>query len=210
MQDFRVTFSKTELLIYTSHLDLQRGFVRVFNRAGLCVKCTEGFNPHPKIVFALPLSLGMEGKRELVDFTLDSQMSNSELLCLLNANMPKGLKAIEVGKPDKKFKHIKSADYTLTLCNTSGVSDKICEFLKQKPLNVKKKGKDTDKIIEISSNILAFEVNELDGATVIDITLSASPDNYVNPECIINALIENRLCNTDNYRISRNKINFEE
>lgn len=213
MQDFRVTFSKTDMLIYTSHLDLQRNFVRVFNRAGLNIKCTEGFNPHPKVVFALPLSLGMEGKAELVDFSVnsDEEISEKQLLELLNKNMPKGLCAISACTPVQKFKYVKSADYTITLLNTCGIVQKVKSLLDTKPLNVIKKVKDGQKVIEISSGILKYEVKETQGNTIIDITLTASADKYINPECIVNALTAQGIFEKEGqFSLSRNKINFEE
>ncbi len=216
MKDFRITFSKTDALIYTSHLDLARGFIRVFNRANLKVKCTEGFNPHPKVVFALPLSVGMAGENELVDFSLDipeekeAEMTSDKLKQLLNGNMPEGLRVIDVGEQTKKFKHIKTADYRIVLCNTAGIKEKIVEMLSMKPLNVKKKAKDGEKTIEISSNIKHFDVYEEDGNTVIDICITASPDSYVNPECIVSALSERGIFMGDQYIMTRKKINFEE
>ena len=43
----RLLFSKTGRAKYISHLDLMRTFQRAFARAGIAIKHTEGFNPHP-------------------------------------------------------------------------------------------------------------------------------------------------------------------
>ncbi|MBQ5742660.1 MAG: DUF2344 domain-containing protein, partial [Clostridia bacterium] len=42
-----------------SHLDLMRCMTRALSRAEIPVKFTEGFNPHPYLVFAAPLALGI-------------------------------------------------------------------------------------------------------------------------------------------------------
>ena len=49
----RLLFSKTGRAKYISHLDLMRTFQRAFARAGIQIKHTEGFNPHPFVSIAL-------------------------------------------------------------------------------------------------------------------------------------------------------------
>ena len=60
MDKMRLRFEKTGRAIYISHLDMMRTMQRVFARAGLELKYSEGFNPHPQISIALPLSVGTE------------------------------------------------------------------------------------------------------------------------------------------------------
>ena len=54
----RLLFSKTGRAKYISHLDLMRTFQRAFFRSGIQIRHTEGFNPHPFVSIALPLSVG--------------------------------------------------------------------------------------------------------------------------------------------------------
>src|SRR3989304_370341 len=46
---YRVTFSKTEAMRFTGHLDLHRTWERTFRRASLPLAYSAGFNPQPKI-----------------------------------------------------------------------------------------------------------------------------------------------------------------
>ena len=48
----RLKFKKVGSLQYISHLDLQRTFYRIIERACLPVWYTKGFNPHAKLVFS--------------------------------------------------------------------------------------------------------------------------------------------------------------
>ena len=64
----RALFEKTGNARYISHLDLMRVFQRAFKRAGLPLTHTQGFNPRPSVSIALPLSLGVESRCELLDF----------------------------------------------------------------------------------------------------------------------------------------------
>ncbi len=52
-----IEFSKTGTICYTSHLDIMKVFKRAFNRAGIRLAYSQGFNPHPKMGLAQPLSL---------------------------------------------------------------------------------------------------------------------------------------------------------
>ena len=54
----RILFSKFGRARFISHLDLMRTIQRAFFRAGIQIKHTEGYNPHPFVSIALPLSVG--------------------------------------------------------------------------------------------------------------------------------------------------------
>ena len=51
----RMKFIKTKDMIYISHLDVQRLLQRVFRRAEVELSFSQGFNPHPKITYGMPL-----------------------------------------------------------------------------------------------------------------------------------------------------------
>ena len=68
MADYRLTFSKEGRAVWISHLDLLRTFQRAFIRAGLVVRHSQGFHPHPVMSFVLPLSVGQSSACELLDF----------------------------------------------------------------------------------------------------------------------------------------------
>ena len=52
----RLVFSKTGNAVWISHLDLMRVFQRAFRRAGMLLKHSQGFTPHPCLSMAMPLS----------------------------------------------------------------------------------------------------------------------------------------------------------
>ena len=65
MDKLRLRFEKTGRAVYISHLDLMATMQRAFSRAGLELKYSEGFNPHPLISILLPLSVGTASVCEL-------------------------------------------------------------------------------------------------------------------------------------------------
>ena len=87
----RLLFAKTGRARYISHLDLMRTFQRAFFRAGVPLKHTEGFNPHPFISIALPLSVGYSSQCEILEFVLLDGVSRDEVAGRLTAVMPEGI-----------------------------------------------------------------------------------------------------------------------
>ena len=74
----RILFEKTGNAVYISHLDLMRLFQRAFKRGGLNLKHTQGFSPRAMVSIALPLSVGVESRCEILDYELVGQ---EELTC---------------------------------------------------------------------------------------------------------------------------------
>ena len=103
----RLRFEKTGRAVYISHLDLMHTMQRAFNRAGLPLKYSEGFNPHPQIAIALPLSVGTGSLCEIMDFKLKGEADLQELPERLTAVMPEGIRVLEVYEPQRKVAELK-------------------------------------------------------------------------------------------------------
>ena len=65
---YSLCFSKEGDMKFISHLDLLRTFIRALRRAGIPVAYSQGFNHVPRLTFAAPLAVGMEGRNEYLDF----------------------------------------------------------------------------------------------------------------------------------------------
>ena len=118
----RLLFEKKGNAIWISHLDLMRLFQRAFKRAGLLLTHTQGFNPRPSVSIALPLSVGIESRCELLDFRLDGEpVSNEEILTRLNDALVDGVRVLAVYDDAQKIKNIAYLDCTLELEYDSGV-----------------------------------------------------------------------------------------
>lgn len=208
MSEKRIVFSKGASLIYISHLDLNHAFIRALNRAGLKLVYSQGFNPHPKIVFALPLSVGAYGEEEMADITLLEDISSEELYYRLCKVMPKGIEIKQVKDPDIKFKKVKSALYTVKILSGEDKCEGIKTLLSN-PLVVTKRTKSGQKDVDIRGMIEAFDVLYKDGETVLSMTLASSSETYLNPEYVIDAIFQRVFGNTCEYSLTRNKIIFD-
>ena len=141
VKDFRtvrITFRKYGRARYISHLDLNRTMTRAVRRAELPIWYTEGFNRHPYITFASPLSLGYEGERETMDLRLEDEMDMTELRRRLNAVMPEGLEILDAAWAVQKPKEVDRAVYRLAVDCTA---DDVQALLNQATVTVLKRTK---------------------------------------------------------------------
>jgi len=95
MDKLRLRFEKTDRAVYISHLDLMHTMQRAFSRAGYELKYSEGFNPHPQISIALPLSVGASSLCEIMDFRLTHEVDLSEVPARLTYVMPEGIRVVD-------------------------------------------------------------------------------------------------------------------
>ena len=92
----RIKFTKTGRMQFISHLDLNRVMRTALIRAGIPIYYSEGFNPHPKMVFALPLSIGAESECELLDIKIIKEMPNDEIKERLSKELPCDMSVVNV------------------------------------------------------------------------------------------------------------------
>lgn len=175
----RIQFTKVGSLQFISHLDLNRTMKTVMIRAGIPIKYSEGFNPHPKMVFSLPLSIGTESVSEFMDFKLNTPMKREELIECLNNALPPEMRVLDAYVPTRKLTEIGYAAYRLE-------SEKPFSL---KPLDaesivVMKRSKSGEKPCDIKPMILDYAVE----GRVLTCKLSASPESYLNPEYIAKLL----------------------
>lgn len=141
----RLVFSKSKQARYISHLDLMRTFQRAFNRAGIGIRHTEGFNPHPFVSIALPLSVGFSSDCEILEFGLASGATHEDLPEKLTAAMPEGIEISHCYSSEIKLKHLIYVDYRITLDYDGGVPEGAVvawqDFLAEKSCVIQKKSK---------------------------------------------------------------------
>ena len=93
----RMLFTKEGVAIWSSHLDLMRALMRSFRRAGIDLKHSQGFTPHPELSILMPLSVGVESQCEIAEFTLAEgcALSPGEIVSRLNPVLPAGIRALD-------------------------------------------------------------------------------------------------------------------
>ena len=93
----RLLFVKEGAAIWSSHLDLMRALMRSFRRAGIDLKHSQGFTPHPELSILMPLSVGVESQCEIAEFTLAEgcAIPAEEIAPRLAPVLPAGIRALE-------------------------------------------------------------------------------------------------------------------
>lgn len=188
----RIKFRKVGNLQYISHLDLQRTLHRILVRAGIPMWYTQGFNPHAKIVFSTPLSVGAQSECELLDIRIDRKISCEEIKELLNREVTDELRVLDVYIPDTKFSEMVWADYTIEIFRSdfsSDIAEKLNERVSREELIITKRTKSGEKDINIIPLIKSFEAKLSDDCQKISVKamLSVNPDSYLNPEHLLSA-----------------------
>jgi len=188
----RLLFEKTGNAVWISHLDLMRLFQRAFKRAGLPLTHTQGFNPRPSVSIALPLSVGVESRCELLDFDLYGEKIPGEEICSrLNNALVTGVKVLEVYDDGRKIKNLAFLECVLSLEYDRGVGEDACEKIKalfaQDTVLVEKKNKNGVTEQNIIPMIQRFEVKRQDNILEIH-ALVCCQNPSLNPMQMVNAI----------------------
>jgi len=142
---------------YISHLDLMATMQRALLRAGVCLKYSEGFNPHPYLSVALPLSVGCGSVCELMDIGLAEATLVDDLPEIISSVLPEGIAVHSVYAPASKFKDIKWVGiegllhYDTVL--PQHISEMLAERYAQESIVISKKTKSGMTEMEISQCI---------------------------------------------------------
>lgn len=96
-----VVFSIKDRLKYIGHLDLMRAMQRALRRSGLPIRYSQGFNPHILLSFAAPLSVGMEGLREVMEVPFDGDITPGAFISKLNKALPPLIRCISARAVDE-------------------------------------------------------------------------------------------------------------
>ena len=190
----RFRFSKLGRLKYISHLDVNRTLQRALTRAALPLRYTEGFNPHPRMVCALPLAVGVESTCEYLDASFSEPIDAGEAMARLNRELPEEMQISEVYAPDFPFKKIGWAAYELTLFGAfeKDFRDRLAALLESSPLIVTKRTKSGEKETDIAPYIRGAAVTEdteAGGGQLLRISalLCADNTNFLNPAYLVRA-----------------------
>ena len=182
----RVLFEKTGSAIWISHLDLMRLFQRAFKRAGLSLKHSQGFNPRPSVSIALPLSVGVESRCELLDFELEGEsVPNDQILAGLNRSLVEGVRVLDVYDEAAKIKHLALLRCCVTLEYDAGVPEgavnELNALFHREDVTVDKKGKNGITEQNIIPMIRSLSVSAPDANTLCLEALVCCQNPSLNP-----------------------------
>ena len=187
----RLRFSKTGRAVYISHLDLMHTMQRAVSRAGYELKYSEGFNPHPQISIALPLSVGAESVCEIMDFRLRQDADIKEIPARLTAVMPEGICVTECYEQTRKVAELKYLEiegvFEYDDRDTAQMAEKLRAFYAADEIVITKKTKRGMGESDIKSAIRSIEFLPGEGKVSVKAVISAQ-EPTLNPELLADAL----------------------
>ncbi|MDD2190143.1 MAG: TIGR03936 family radical SAM-associated protein [Eubacteriales bacterium] len=195
MSRYSVCFYKSGYIRYISHLDLLRLFKRSFKRVGIKLKYSQGFNPHPKMSFAQPLSLGYTSSSEYLEFETIDTYPTETIVNKLNSSMPEGLGILSCEELPASGKSLaamtETADYEIIIpaknVLNQDISGLIDKYISQNEIMVFKRQKKGGKDIEINIKPLIFDIEGEANENQILITakLAAGSSSNLSPELVL-------------------------
>ncbi len=187
----RIKWTKTGVLKFIGHLDVQRYFHKAMMRAQLPVSFSKGMSPHQIMSFAAPLGIGMTSEGEYVDITFDWCYSSEEMLSRMNAVMNEGIEVLEFKQIDEKEKNCMAvtaaADYLVTFRQGYYYTDAFLKrtepFYFQEQIPIVKKTKRSEKEVDIGPMIL--DIHE-EGEAIFMKLVTGSAEN-LKPQLVMEA-----------------------
>ena len=178
---YRFVFTKLGTIALTSQLDLTRSVPRVFRRAGIPVRYSEGFSPKPQFSYGPALSLGIASMAEVMDVQLLVNLPPADLLERLNRVTDPGMQFLDCAQVDDAAASVakagKLAEY---LISRPGIwsADEITRAaeiaLAGSPIMVGCQRKDSNKQCDVTVGILEAR---LDTPTPAEATVLRIPAN---------------------------------
>jgi radical SAM-linked protein len=203
----RIRFKKTGDLRLISHHDLLRFFERMIRRAQLPMRWTQGFNPHPRLVFALPLSLGILGSQEVVELELEGEVTPEEVHARLSAQTLPGIEITTVEAIDPRATaHVRRAGYRveIPLHLQTGLSERIQSLLETDHHWIERT-RPKPRRFDLKPYLESLHFDSV----ALDMILKVTPTGGVRPEEVLQALGLGDLL-TEGAILDRNLLELED
>jgi radical SAM-linked protein len=185
----RLRFAKRGDLRLVSHHDLLRCLERTLRRARIPMALSQGFNPRPKIVFALALALGIEGRREVVELELAEPLGPAEVLQRLSAASPPGLDWLdaEAVAPGRSAPQVAAVRYLMEVPDDrrDATRNRLATLLASPQWPYTRHRPDRDVAIDVRPFVLGAE---LDPGGALRFRMKMTPNGSARPEEVIDTL----------------------
>lgn len=192
----RCSFARSGATVYLGHLDLMTCFERACRRAGLPILYSQGYNPRPMMVFALPLGVGIETRCDYLDVSLKCPYDASKFTEELNAFLPDGLRIIkskEIPEPkDSIMSIVTTASYRF---EAKGIRVAMEKAMKEETLIVTKMAKGKEKQTDIRPLLISLSQASDGDPDSVEFYAFAGSERNVRPDLIRSSL--SKYCGMD-------------
>ncbi|MFP4056098.1 MAG: TIGR03936 family radical SAM-associated protein [Candidatus Brocadiia bacterium] len=191
---------------FLSHRDLMRLFARAVRRAGLPVRMTQGFNPHPRLAIVLALPLGAEADEEPLEVDLASPVPPADLLARLDEQLPSGLSFASAQALDEHQRaRVEAIVYQAELPPHLPVgSADVDRFLARDSLEVQRTTKKGTRRIDLRPPVEAMEVE----GRRLTFALRVAPGGTPRPAEVVAAVLGRRTDELRGTRYRRTRVHL--
>ena len=192
----RILFVKEGVSVWSSHLDLMRALMRSFRRAGIDLKHSQGFTPHPELSILMPLSVGVESQCEIAEFTLAEgcAIPAAEIAPRMNPVLPAGLRALDSYEGGQKAGKLAWLRARLELSYDPAKTvrvNQITELFAQPSILVEKHSKKGDVEMDIAPMIREISVGASIACPLSSLVIEAvvaAQNPTLNPLLLVTAI----------------------
>ncbi len=194
MSNYVLKYTRGPRVRYISHLDFIRMFHRAVRRADLNMVFSQGFNPHPVMTVAMPLSVGVtsDGEYMKIGFMDGFGYTEDSIRERLNLSLPAGFMVTDIRRVEGKeldFAKLDRARYEVEVELENPVELDTGVFLNNPELNVMKKTKSGEKETDIRPYIYTLEVLSQTGINMTLVMCVAAGNSYnLKPETVLSAM----------------------
>ena len=190
-------------------------FKRAFKKTKLGLRYSQGFNPHPKMSFAQPLSLGYSSKCELIEFELAAPKDEKEMLKKMQEQMPEGVELLRCKELSPDVKSLAScaeaARYKIWLptdFEDEELKSLLADYLAQEEITALKRQKKTKELkpVNIRHMISEGEILKLGDFAMLQVLLDCGSQSNCSPELVISTFCEFAGIDTPRYEIEVERI----
>jgi radical SAM-linked protein len=159
---YRISYQKTGLLRFISHLDWMRMLFRRIAVLDLPTVFTMGFSPHPKVSLSPPLPVGVESIAEYFDISFYEEFSAERILAEFQKTMIPDFiltDCVRIGK-DALIPSEESLEVHLPDLMSSEVSERIQQFAVTPSMIYTKTTEKRSKSYDLKEIIIALELQD--------------------------------------------------
>lgn len=190
MSNYVLKYSRDDRVKYISHLDFVHLFHRTIRRSGMNFVFSQGFNPHPIMTVAQPLSVGVTSDCEYMKVGFDGEYSEQEIIETINNAFPPGYKILAAKHVEGKeidITRIDRAVYTAEFEYEGNAEPE--KLLLYDELKVMKKSKSGLKESDIRPYIYSIEKTaDENGIAVIRMCIAIGSVYNLKPQSVIDAM----------------------
>ncbi|MHC4619107.1 MAG: TIGR03936 family radical SAM-associated protein [Planctomycetota bacterium] len=180
-------------LRFLSHAETLKLFRRAFARAGLPLKYTQGFNPHPRMSLPLPKSVGLQTEDDLLCVqieTLRSSFDSGRFKSVLAEELPSGceLTAVSLAPPRISFQP-SAAAYAFPLAPhhlDPQLNSRIARLMASRTLTLQRRldAKGNTREIDVRPFLRSVELRDDE----VVVTAEVTPTGSIRPDEIAELL----------------------